>query len=128
MTGPAQRHIDWESSDVHESTLTVQLTGGGSKKWEQHFNSVLARLAPASKGWDEVRLAKRSIKVTGVREGAEGDICHLLESVVLQANADLQPNGNGGHPRETEKDPGAVLDERMTRTFQSFASAPEPVD
>jgi hypothetical protein len=128
MTSAAQRQIDWESADVHEGTLTVQLTGTATKGWEQHFKSVLGRLSRTPEGWEEVRLAKRSIKVSGVREGSEGDLCHLLESVVLQANADLQPNGNGGRPQEDEKDPARVLDERMTRTFQSFAPAPEPVD
>ena len=128
MTTPAQRDIDWESADVQDATLIVRLAGTASKRWEQHFKSVLSRLTRPTEGWDAVRLTKRSIKVSGVREGAEGDLCHLLESVVLQANADLHPNGNGSEPQQAEKDPGEALDERIAKTFRSFAPEPQPVD
>jgi len=128
MTSPAQRQIAWNTADVHDGTLTVRLTGSASKGWEQHFKSVLGRLMRPTEGWHEIRLAKRSIKVSGVRAGSEGDLCHLLESVGLQANADLQPNGNGSEPQETVQDPGEALDERMTKTFRSFAPEPEPVE
>jgi hypothetical protein len=79
---------------------------------------VLDRLNP--RGIDGVEVDGDRLVVSGVRPGTEGDVRHLLESVVLQANADVAPDdddedGDGGE-RSGE-------DREMTDAFRSFAAS-----
>ena len=114
----ASREIDWEPAEVHDGTLRVGLTGVPARKWSERFKSVLGQLDRRSPGWDEVKLAKRKIEVTGVQEGAEGDLRHLLESVVVQVNADLHPQTQSGGE---DTDAQAETDARLAEAFRSFA-------
>ena len=76
--------------------------------------------------WGEIRLNKSSIKVAGVRQGVESELRHFLKSVVLQANADIQPetpeeDAETGDAGEEDSD----VDEQMTATFRAFAQQQE---
>jgi len=113
----ASREIDWETAEVRDATLRVELTGNPARRWSERFKAVLAQLDRRSAGWDEVKLTKRGIEVTGVQAGAEADLRHLLESVVLQVNADLHPPKPDG---EVETDARAETDARIAETFRSF--------
>lgn len=121
MTHTAQRHIDWDSAQVHDRRLEVRLEGDGTKEWDRHFNAVLAHLHRDNGPWGNVKLTKRQIKVADVQDGAEDDVRHFLESVVLQANTDLAPQLDP--PVADEPRAADSVDERMTRAFRAFAPA-----
>jgi hypothetical protein len=122
MAQPERREIDWGAAEIRKGTLTVELTGAPSKDWKKRFTSVLGLLELSSRGWGEVELTKDGIEVEQVREGAEGDLRHQLESVVLEVNSQLQldDDKDGSESGEDEEERGA--DERMTATFRTFAA------
>jgi hypothetical protein len=108
--------IDWGSAAVDGGTLTVPFTAKPPAEWIDQLGQVIARLQRGGGGWDGVEVAKKKLRVDGVRPGAESDLRHFLESAVLQANADLaEDDGGDGAERS-----GA--DREMTDTFRSFAS------
>ncbi len=124
MSDPEPRQIDWASTQIEDGTLTVELTGKGSKVWKARFENVLALLDTPHTTWGSVRLNKRAVEVAGVQQGTEPALRHFLESVVLQANSDTQPEApedDVGTDGEGETD----LDERMTATFKAFAQQQE---
>lgn len=43
-------------------------------------------------GWRMVSLNKKAIKVGRVQQGSEAQLCHFLESAVLQAKRSTLPN------------------------------------
>ena len=109
--------IDWASSAVSDARVTVALTDKPSKDWSEAFERVLERLAQGDAPWGEVELGKRKLHVDNVEPGAEEDLRHLLESVVLQANASV-----GATDEEADDDEPSEQDAEMTDTFRSFAS------
>jgi hypothetical protein len=124
MAALEPRKIDWASALIEDGTLTVELTGKGSKAWKGRFENVLALLDTPHTAWGEIRLNKSSVKVTDVHQGTEPELRHFLESVVLQANTDTQSEA----PEDAETDdageePG--VDEQMTATFRTFAQQQE---
>lgn len=124
MSDPEPRQIDWASSQIEDGTLTVELTGKGSKVWKARFENVLALLDTPHTTWGSVRLNKRAVEVAGVQQGTEPELRHFLESVVLQANSDTQPVA----PEDDVETDGEVetdLDEQMTATFKAFAQPQE---
>ena len=102
--------IDWSSAEVREGTLSVGLTEKPSKEWRERFTAVLDRL-----GGEGVEVKKERLVVSGVAAGAEGDLRHLLESAVLQANADVAPDEPEG-----EGDGASEEDREMTQVFRTF--------
>lgn len=120
-----RREIDWSTASVKDGTLTVELTGVPSKKWGEHFGAVVALLGASHGAWRETALRKAGIEVKGVREGAEQEVSHFLESVVLQVNVELRPEENA-----TEQAPSRVgendqqsVDRKMSEAFRAFANA-----
>ena len=89
MSPHEQRKIDWSSAEIEGATLRVALTGTSSKAWKQRFESVLALLETTHGRWGETRLTKKGIEVADVQPGAETELRHFLESVVLQVNSEL---------------------------------------
>lgn len=75
---------------------------------------MLGRLDHQGQGWGEVELHKQRIDVAAVSEGAESDLRHFLESIVLQVNADLAA------PVESPQD-ADDHDGRMADAFRAFA-------
>ncbi|HEX5146787.1 MAG TPA: hypothetical protein VFV85_07170 [Conexibacter sp.] len=106
--------IDWSSAEVADGELTVQLSQPPSSAWRKRFRAVQAQLERAGEPWEQVRVKKDRLVVAGVEPGAEDDVRHFVESVVLQANAAERDE----HDDEDEHDPG---DRRMTEAFQAFA-------
>jgi hypothetical protein len=116
MAAPEQRTIDWGSAAVEDATLTVALTGKGSKAWKQRFQSVHALLDTTHSRWGELHLNRRTIQVADVQPGAEIELRHLLESIVLQVNSELpEPE------QDTTADETAHADRQMTTAFRAFA-------
>src|ERR1700744_271607 len=91
MAEPEPRQIEWASAVFEEGALTVGLSGKRSKEWSGRFATVLSLLAVHHQDWGEVQQTKDQIRVADVREGTESDLRHFLESVVLQANSDVEP-------------------------------------
>ncbi len=125
MADPEPRHIDWASAQIEDRTLTVELTGKGSKAWKARFENVLALLDTPHTAWGEVRLNKSAVKVAGVQQGAEPELRHFLESVVLQANSDTQPEVPEDDAKTDDAGGESGVDEQMTATFKTFAQQQE---
>jgi hypothetical protein len=123
MAAPEQRNIDWGSADIHDATLTVDLTGASSKAWKQRFESVLALLETPHSRWGEVHLSKGGIRVAEVQQHTETELRHLRESIVLQVNSELpQPEeAEQDAKEETHDDEEARADREMTAAFRAFA-------
>jgi hypothetical protein len=120
MSSPEQRQIDWASAEVKDRALTVGLTGEAGKGWVKRLNGVLSLLGQNAGGWGEITVHKDMIEVADLQEGSEGDLRHLLESALLQVNADFEPNPDRDAP-EAEPDPERTIDQGMSDTFRGFA-------
>jgi hypothetical protein len=105
--------IQWASAEVKDGTLTVGLSGKPSKAWRQRVESVVERL-----GRDGVDVKKKRLVVGAVEPGTESEVRHLLESAVLQANADLSEDDGDDDPEEDE---ASQSDREMTAAFRAFA-------
>lgn len=120
MSDPMPRGIDWGSAEVKGGTLAVQLTGSSSASWRNGCQRALVLLGSPHGRWGEVTVKKKSIRVNDVELGAEAELRHFLESVVVEANAALpQPARDGDG--ETPIDPQIEVDREMTATFRTFA-------
>ncbi len=112
------RAIDWQSADVHEACLTVQVTGKAPKGWIAHLEGVLSLLGPNDGRWGAITVHKSELVVSDVTEGAEDDLRHLLESALLQVNADLAPEDAA--PAKVERDAASEADRRIGDAFRSL--------
>lgn len=111
--------IDWTSAEVSDGELTVAFVGEVPKGWVARLKALLERLGQTgSEQWGQIKVSKGKIAVEDLREGSEPDLRHLLESAVLQANADLAP-----HEEDpvSEESPERARDGRMTAAFRAFA-------
>src|SRR5258707_10521329 len=100
-----ERTINWASAEVKNGTLTVALSSPAAKPWSERFDGVLRLLVQSNGGWGEVSLSKKAVRVTGVQPGAEDDLHHFLESVVMQVNSELRvedPVPEPGDPDDAE--------------------------
>ncbi len=122
MAGP--RRIDWGTAVVEDCTLEVELTRSRSKDWSARFERVVALLETPHSGWGRVRLAKNRLRVKDATEGAEAELRHFLESAVIEANSELDGDGEPDRraTEEGDRDPAAERDRRMTETFRAFAA------
>lgn len=121
MSDPEPRQIDWASAQIEDGALTVELTGKGSKVWKARFANVLALLDTPHTSWGEVRLHKSTVTVAGVQQGGESELRHFLESAVLQANSDTQPEAPEDDAEGDDEGGEHDVDEQMTATFRAFA-------
>lgn len=107
--------IDWSSAQVRGGELTVSFAAEPSSAWRKRFELLARRLERPGEAWGEITVKKTRIRVSEIGEGAESDVHHFLESVLLEANA-------------AERDPAASdgqdglddADRRMTEAFQRF--------
>lgn len=108
--------IDWASAEVKDSALTVPLAGEPSKAWAERAADVIDRLGDTG-GWGAIEVTREQVTVEAVQPGSEADLRHLLESAVMQANADFAPAeetaGDGDEP--------AAADGEMAGAFRAFA-------
>jgi hypothetical protein len=110
--------IAWQEAEVHDRELHVALSMPAPRGWAARFRTVLARLAQDGDGrWGRVSVSRRELKVADVAEGGEGDLRHLLESVLMQVNADLAEE----EERPAELSAEQQRDERLSETFRGFA-------
>jgi hypothetical protein len=116
-----ETHIDWGSASVHDGQLTVPLTGKPSREWRERVQSVLERLHQGGTDWGAITVGKKKVTVEEVGAGSESDLRHLLESAVLQANADVEADDD----TSDEDDERSAADHRATDAFRAFAENQE---
>jgi hypothetical protein len=122
MSAPEQRAIDWSSAEIDDARLTVALTGKGSKAFKERFEGVVSLLDTAHGRWGEIHVTKGGIEVDAVEPGAESELRHFLESVVLEVNSELPPGEDDGrNGASLEVDEAAQADRQMAAAFRAFA-------
>ena len=111
-----KRTIDWASAEVKDGVLLVPLSGASSKDWGDRFDGVLRLLEQSNGAWGGVSLSKKAIKVNAVQPGAERDLHHFLESVVVQVNAlpGEDSDDQSAQPRDDR-------DRQMAESFRALA-------
>ena len=110
----AHGEIDWATAEVADGKLTVAIEGEPSKQWAERVEAIIERLQPS--GPMSVKATAKAIAVKGVVPGSETEVRHLLESAVLQANADFAPEED-----EDDEDAASEEDAAMTEAFREFA-------
>ncbi len=113
----APTSIDWGTASVDDGRLTVAFEGKPDSEWRERFEAVIDRLRRPSARFGKVEVGKGKLKVSDVEPGSESDLRHLLESALLQANADEAPDDEDGAPDEQRSDD----DQGMTDAFRAFA-------
>ena len=107
--------IEWGAASVSGGRLSVPFTGKPPAGWLERFEHVIGRLEHGGGGWGAIKVAKKQVRVDEVQPGAESDLRHLLESAVLQANADSAAAGDADAGDER-----AGPDQEMTDAFRAF--------
>jgi hypothetical protein len=108
--------IDWSQASVDGGSLTVPFAGKTPKKWTERLEQVAGSLARGGRGWGEVSVERKKLRVNDVTPGCEAELRHFLESAVLQANADVPVEDEDDSDKERSD-----ADQEMTETFRSFA-------
>jgi hypothetical protein len=125
----APLRIDWASAEVRERALKVALAGEAPKELRKRVDGLLALIEPKGGEWGKVEVRRDSIAVGEVQPGAEADLRHLLESVVMQINSDvgrgLDAEQDGGGSEGTGEDPQQSADREMGERFRGFADRQE---
>jgi hypothetical protein len=114
-----QPALDWGSASVDDATLTVPVAGEIPTGWTKRVKRVVERLERPGSGWGAVKVTRKQLRVDAVASGSEDDLHHFLESVVLQANTDLQEDEGSDDARSEE-------DQAMTDAFRAFADRQAP--
>jgi hypothetical protein len=113
--------IDWTTASVREGRLTVDIAGDPGREWSARVRELAERLDRPGSAWGEIAVEKSRLRVEDVVDGAEDDLRHLLESAVLQTNAEFAPVADDD---EDGNDEGASDQDRaMTAAFRAFAEA-----
>ena len=107
--------IDWTTASVRDGRLTVEIVGEPGSDWSARVREVAERLDRPGSPWGEIAVKKSKLRVKDVAEGAEADLRHLVESAVLEANAEFAD--------EDDDDEGSEQDRTMTAAFRAFAGA-----
>ncbi len=111
--------LAWEEAEVHDGELHLALTPDAPRGWAPRFRSLLARLGADGEGrWGRISVSRRELKVADINEGGEGDLRHLLESVLLQVNTEFAPDDGQD---EAARSPEEERDARLTESFRAFA-------
>jgi hypothetical protein len=109
--------IDWGSAQVRSGELNVKFAAEPSSAWRKRFGLLARRLERPGESWGEITVKKTRIRVSEISEGAESDVHHFLESVVLETNAAEQQDPV---TTDDEQDGLDAVDRRMTDAFQRF--------
>jgi hypothetical protein len=110
--------IDWTTAAVRDGRLTVEIAGEPGREWSARLRELAERLDRPGSAWGEIAVKTSRLRVTDVAEGAEADLHHLLESAVLQANAEFAPDDD-----DDGDDEGSEQDRAMTAAFRAFAES-----
>ncbi len=103
--------VDWAKTEAQNGKVKLPLTGQASKHWAKEAASILERLDPT---WP-IEVKSKSIVVEAVARGQEGDVRHMIESVVLEANARLVAEDSDRDDARPD-----ATDEEMTSAFRAF--------
>jgi hypothetical protein len=115
-----RREIDWGAAEVTADATVLPLTGDAAKDWSARFEAVVTLLGNGGSGaWGEISLTKKAIKVAALAPGAEDDLRHFLESVVVQVNSEL--SAETGEQSDEPQDPQAAQDAEMTEKLRTFS-------
>lgn len=120
------RAIDWGSAEVEAGVLTAPLLGDCPRGWVKRCEAVLKMLDQRNAGWGKIAVGKRRVRVQDVEEGDEHELAHLLESAVLQVNADVFDEDEvaaAPEQQDAEEDAAAARDRRMTAAFRAFGGS-----
>ena len=115
--GHQESALDWSSASVDDGRLTVPVIGDVPTGWTKRVKRVVERLERPGSRWGAVKVTTKEVRVDDVAPGAEHDLHHFLESVVLQANTDLRDDQEGGPDDERSE-----RDQQMTEAFRSLAA------
>ena len=116
--------IDWATASVRGGRLTVGIAGEPDGEWSDRLREVAERLDRAGSHWGEITIEKSTLKVEDVAEGSEANLRHLLESAVLQANAELAPEDDEDDDGSEESE----QDRTQTAAFRAFARPDDEED
>ena len=112
--------IDWTTASVRDGRLTVEIAGDPGREWSARVRELAERLDRPGSDWGEIAVKQSKLRVKDVAEGAEADLRHLLESAVLQANAEFAPDDDD---EDGDDDAGSEQDREMTAAFRAFAES-----
>jgi hypothetical protein len=127
----SEPQLDWSQAEVKQGILTVSIAGDPPRGWKDTFQRTAQLLSNGE--WQDISLKKHSVRVEGLRPGAEEKLRHFLESVVQQANATHEEpsdedtsddDGATGQDEDADdpaKDESPSEDTEMTERFRSFA-------
>jgi hypothetical protein len=115
--GHHESALDWSSASVDDGRLTVPVVGDVPNGWTKRVKRVVERLERPGSRWGAVKVTTKVVRVDGVAPGAESDLHHFLESVILQANTDLREDEEDG-----SDDARSERDQQMTEAFRSLAA------
>ncbi len=104
--------IDWSTAEVREGELRVAFEQPASGPQRKRMTALVERLQRLGEPWSEIAVKRGRLVVSDVGDGAEDDVRHFLESLVLEANA----TEDDGEPEHVDE-----RDRRMTEAFQAFA-------
>ncbi len=116
--------LDWSAAEVKSAKLTVPLEGDIPEGWEKSFAATVRLLGDGE--WGEIEVEGDSVRVSDVESGSEEKLRHHLEAVVIQANADHEPDegeadsADADEPESGAGDEDEGPDAEMTRRFRSF--------
>ncbi len=110
--------LNWNSANVKDAELTVELDGDAPSEWKQSFEHTVRLLGGGD--WGRVRIKKNAVRVPAISAGDEEKVRFFLESVVEQANS----NQHRERPEEADgaKDDATGPDAEMAERFRSYSS------
>jgi len=115
---PPHGGIDWKTASVDDATLTVEITGKPGRTWTARVQEIFERLDRAGSPWGAIKVKKGTLRVEDVTPGSEADLRHLVESAVLQANAEFAPDDEDD---DGDDDDRSAEDQDMTERFRAFS-------
>ncbi len=108
--------IDWSTARVRGRELTVAFEEATSAAARKHMKALVERLQRPGEPWKAVAVKKDRLIVSEIADGAEEEVRHFLESVVLEADAAADDGAAAAGDEQVDE-----RDRRMTDAFQAFA-------
>jgi hypothetical protein len=134
----APRSIRWDTAQVHDGTLRVELTASHSESsvWKETAHDVIDRWHPSGEQppWDRVTAGSTSFLVEGLRADV-GDVPRvkqLLDELAELVNAEIAARAKletrAEEERRRAQEAALERDERLTAAFRPSpdTSAPAP--
>jgi len=109
--------IDWSTAKVRERELNVAFAEPISRPERKRMTALVRRLERPGEPWRTVAVKKSRLVVGEIADGAEDDVRHFLESLLLEANAATDDKAE-----DADRAPVDERDRRMTDVFRSFAA------